>query len=382
MNLDSVTELRAWLNLLGIPLDRHLLTGILQSIHDPEEALSLSDRALAEDFGFNEHQRTQWRRLPKSKEIDRQIEAMEQHSMELLPVHHPGFPQNLFRMRTPPPAVFVKGKLEPCDSLAVGIVGPRQATPYGLDVTRRLVQDLAPTLTIISGAAMGIDSRAHETALEAGGRTIAVLGCGIDVEYPSGNAALRKRIGSGESGALLSTFPPTSQPLRHHFPARNFVLAGLSLGVVIIEASMKSGALVTARAAGDEGRTVYAVPGDITRKNSTGSNALIRDGATLCTCADDILSDLEPVLQAELELVRERQREAGMPAEADREEPLTPGERRILADIEHHPISHDDLMARYVPDRMSVGDLSTALLMLELKNKIQQMPGRIYAPRL
>jgi DNA processing protein len=292
-------------------------------------------------------------------------------------------------MRVAPPAIFVKGAIEEIDRLAVGIVGPRVPTNYGMEVARMLARDFAPTLTVVSGAALGIDSAVHQEVLEHGGRTLAVLGCGIDQNYPARNEPLRRRIGEGREGALISIFPPGSRPLRGNFPQRNFVLAGLCLAVVVVEASATSGALVTARAAGEEGRPVYAVPGDITRRNSAGSNALLRDGATACTSATDVLADLQGMLAEELEMLRERRAQHGLtiaPAtageDAPRSEADSPVEAMVLRVIQHSTISHDDLINQFVPGNMSMGDLSTALLMLELKGKIQQLPGRFYGPRL
>lgn len=309
--------------------------------------------------------------------------------MRLLPISHPEYPRNLFHMRTPPPALFVKGALADIDALAIGIVGPRHATSYGLEVTTALVRDLAAPFTIVSGAALGIDSRAHATALRHGGRTIAVLGCGIDVDYPAQNRPLREQIAE-EGGALVSIFPPGTQPLRGNFPVRNFVLAGLSLAVVVVEASARSGALVTARAAGEEGRPVYAIPGDINRVNSEGSNALLRDGAIALTSAADLVGDMEPMLAGdELDTLR-RRRAQGLgiaPGEetdtaASPPLPATTQEARLLEAIRHSPTSHDDLMARFVPAVMDVGDFATALLTLEMDGHIHQMPGRVYAARL
>lgn len=383
MDQPTGQELKQWLHLLGCGFDRARFSELLRDLTGPEELLGLSDAELSGQFGLSPAQIAALRKPPDMATIDRQMRAMERLSIELVPAHDPRFPVNLFRMRQHPPAIFLKGKLEPIDELAVGIVGPRNATPYGTKVARHLARELAPTVTIVSGAAAGIDSVAHEAALDAGGRTIAVLGCGIDVDYPATNAKLRERIGSGGAGALLSIFPPGTQPHRHNFPQRNYVLAGLSLAVVIAEAATKSGALVTARAAADEGRAVYAVPGDITRPNSEGSNQLLRDGAAVCTKPADILADLEFELRARLmDLRMERGATDAPPPPPTPARIDDPLQRVLFEAIRHHPVSHDDLIERFVPDRMSIGDLSSALLMLEMENRIEQMPGRLYAPRL
>src|SRR6266705_223700 len=189
-----------------------------------------------------------------------------------------------------PPALFVRGALSDDDALAVAIVGSRRPTPYGLAVAERLASDLAVRgVTIVSGLARGIDTAAHRSALAAGGRTLAVLGCGVDVVYPRENVPLARAIES--QGAILSQFPPGMPALPGHFPARNRTLAGLALGVVVVEAAEKSGALITAGFAGDLGRETFAVPGRITSPSSAGANRLIQDGAKLVTCWQDIVSE-------------------------------------------------------------------------------------------
>src|SRR5205809_7697265 len=190
-----------------------------------------------------------------------------------------------------PPSVHVRGAIVAADGLAIAIVGSRRASTYGLEVAERLAFDLAARgVTIVSGLARGIDAAAHRGALAADGRTIAVLGCGIDVVYPPENARLMRQV--EERGAVLSQFPPGTPPLPYNFPTRNRTLAGLALGVVIVEAGERSGALVTAGYAGDLGREVFAVPGRITSATSAGTNRLIQDGAKLITCWQDVVSEL------------------------------------------------------------------------------------------
>jgi DNA processing protein len=190
-----------------------------------------------------------------------------------------------------PPRLFVRGALEADDALALAIVGSRRPSPYGLAVAEQLASELAARgLTIVSGLARGIDTAAHRGALAAGGRTLAVLGCGLDIVYPPENAVLARTIEA--RGALLSQFAPGVPALAGHFPARNRTLAGLALGVVVVEAAERSGALITAGFAGDLGRETFAVPGRITSLTSAGANRLIQDGAKLVTCWQDIVSEL------------------------------------------------------------------------------------------
>jgi DNA processing protein len=202
----------------------------------------------------------------------------------------PRYPALLGAIPTPP-RLFVRGGLSDEDALALAIVGSRRPSPYGLAVAEGLASDLAARgVTIVSGLARGIDSAAHRGALAAGGRTLAVLGCGLDIVYPPENIVLAREIEA--RGALVSQFAPGVPALAGHFPARNRTLAGLALGVVVVEAAERSGALMTAGFAGDLGRETFAVPGRITSPSSVGANRLIQDGAKLVTCWLDIVSEL------------------------------------------------------------------------------------------
>src|SRR5213594_3917070 len=190
-----------------------------------------------------------------------------------------------------PPRLYVRGSLEDEDALAIAIVGSRHATPYGIGVAEQIASELAArSVTIVSGLARGIDTAAHRGALVAGGRTLAVLGCGVDMVYPLENVELARSIEA--HGALVSQFAPGLPALAGHFPARNRTIAGLALGVVVIEAAERSGALITAGFAGDLGRETFAVPGRITSPTSVGTNRLIQDGAKLVTCWQDVVSEL------------------------------------------------------------------------------------------
>lgn len=202
----------------------------------------------------------------------------------------PSYPALLAAIPSPP-VLYVRGALAERDVLAIAIVGARQATPYGLAVAAELAGELAARgVTIVSGFARGIDTAAHRAALEAGGRTLAVLGNGVDIVYPAENGALAERVQG--AGALISQFPSGTAPLPYNFPARNRTLAGLALGVVVVEAAERSGSLITAGFAGDLGREVFAVPGRITSAASGGAHRLIQDGAKLITCWTDIVQEL------------------------------------------------------------------------------------------
>ena len=202
-----------------------------------------------------------------------------------------GYPQFLDQIQLPPELLFTLGTYEEKDTLSVAIVGSRTPTPYGIWAARTLARGLCSAgVTIVSGMARGIDTAAHEAALEVDGRTIAILGCGLDIDYPRGNKALKGRI--AENGLVITEFSEGTPPLARNFPQRNRIISGLSLAVVVVEAGMKSGSLITAKWALDQGREVMAVPGRIDSRLSDGPNFLIRDGAQPVECAEDIINAL------------------------------------------------------------------------------------------
>lgn len=201
------------------------------------------------------------------------------------------YPTALAAIHDPPSTLWIRGHPAALRSPSVAIVGSRVASPYAIEVAHRLGADLARRgITIISGMARGVDSAAHRGALDGGGITIAVFGCGADVIYPREHASLAERI--CERGAIVSEFPPGTPPLKGHFPQRNRIISGLSLGVVVVEAAERSGSLITAHFALDQGRAVLAVPGNVLGRRNYGAHALLRDGAKLVECADDILEEI------------------------------------------------------------------------------------------
>src|SRR5881296_2874713 len=244
-------------------------------------------------------------------------------TLDLADEHYPAW---LRTIPDPPPVLYCDGSMEPGDRQAVAIVGSRQATPYGLRVTDALARELSALgFTIVSGFARGIDAAAHRAAMASGGRTVAVLGCGLDVDYPSGHASLRAEIAG--SGAVLTEFAPGTAPFATNFPRRNRIISGLALGVVVVEAAEDSGSLITARLALEQGREVFAVPGPIDVPTSRGPHGLLKQGAKLVETVDDIVEELLP--QLERPLLRPAQ--AAGPAPACRRQTaahdLTPGER-------------------------------------------------------
>jgi DNA processing protein len=281
---------------------------------------------------------------------------------------HPGdpnYPELLGAIPAPPP-LYVRGAVTADDGLALAIVGARAATPYGVGVAERLAGELAVRgVTIVSGLARGIDAAAHRGALGAGGRTLAVLGCGIDVVYPSENRELARAIEA--QGALVSQFAGGVPALPGHFPARNRTLAGLSLGVVVVEAAERSGALITAGFAADLGREVFAVPGRITSATSAGTNRLIQDGAKLVTCWQDVVSELP---EAWRRVVR-----ASLPTMDEPSRPNTESdEGRMLALLTPDEPQHiEQLIARR---GLTPARVAATLMTLELGGWARQLTGQ------
>jgi DNA processing protein len=276
----------------------------------------------------------------------------------------PHYPKLLAALASPP-ELYVRGTLTEADALGVAIVGSRRATPYGVEVAGQLASDLAARgVTIVSGLARGIDTAAHRGALAAGGRTIAVLGCGIDVVYPPENRRLACEI--EQAGGVVSQFAPGTPPLPHHFPARNRTLAGLALGVVVVEAAERSGALITAGLAADLGREVFAVPGKITSGSSRGAHKLIQDGAKLVQDWTDVVHELPEPSRRAVVL-------STSPGPANRPSDGTP-EGRVLGLLAPDEPRHiEELIVAAGTDAAHV---SSVLVALEIGGWVQQLPGQ------
>jgi DNA processing protein len=291
------------------------------------------------------------------------------------------YPANLREIPLPPERLWVRGRVEADDTLAMAIVGAREATPYGVGCAERLAEDLAARgITIISGLARGIDSAAHRGALRAGGRTIAVLGSGVDVIYPPENRRLALQVAEG--GAVVSQFPPGTPPLAGYFPARNRVIAGLSLGVVVVEAAEKSGSLITAGLAGELGREVMAVPGPLTSLMSRGAHRLIQDGAALVQGWEDVVAQL-PLR------FRDQVKPLAVPANAGGPDRLVHGQHAeghgedkdagdeesllLLRVIGREPVGIDHIIER---SGLAPGRASALLMALEIEGRIRQLEGK------
>src|SRR5947208_1192067 len=233
--------------------------------------------------------------------LDRDLKTLERLQLSVVTCLDPDYPPRLKMIHDPPPLLYVSGALTQADRHAVAIVGARRATAAGRLLTEELSRDLAEAgMTIVSGLARGVDAAAHRGALAAQGRTIAVLGCGIDQTYPAEHERLRRQI--EDRGAILSEVPMGAPPHSHHFPRRNRIISGLSLGVIVTEAAISSGSLITARLAAEQGREVFAVPGFVKADTSRGTNALLKEGAALIERAQDVIDAVLPQLEQPLRL--------------------------------------------------------------------------------
>lgn len=294
---------------------------------------------------------------------DKEMAAFAKSGARLISILSAEYPRLLLQIDDPPPYLYVKGDLVP-DELAVAVVGSRRASRYGLMVTEKFSRELAEQgVTIVSGLARGVDTAAHSGALVGGGRTIGVLGCGIDVVYPAENAKLYAEIES--SGAVISEFPMGTAPLAENFPRRNRIVSGLSTGVLVVEAAEGSGSLITARLALDQGRDVFAVPGNINSAVSRGTNILIRDGAKLVLSVEDIFDELP---------VRKRSTPAQVPKGPF--PGLSPDERLVWDAVVDEPLHIDEITFK---SKLTAGEVSAILLRLELKGAVTQLPGMVYA---
>jgi DNA processing protein len=292
------------------------------------------------------------------------------------------YPYLLREIADPPITLYVKGNWQACfDAPCVAVVGSRRCSTYGENAGLMLARDLAQKgICIVSGLARGIDSAAHKGTIEAKGKTVAVLGTGIDNVYPKENARLVEQILDAD-GAIVSQFPLGTPPLKDNFPYRNRIISGLSLGVLIVEASERSGSLITARLAMEQNREVFAVPGNITSRNSFGTNYLIKDGAKLVQQWQDVVSELPAEISAELlppAIEKYRKDESKQPELVPAD--LTEAERKIYQLLTADAPTHFDSLIE--AGNFSVGELSTGLLGLEIRDLIRALPGKCYSRKI
>jgi len=294
-------------------------------------------------------------------DLDAEMERLERARVHVLTWDDPDYPQNLRQVYNAPPLLYLRGRIEKRDEWAVSVVGTRRASVYGKEAARMIGSGLAQAgVTVVSGLARGIDTTAHRTCLDAGGRTIAVLGCGADVIYPRQNAHLAAEI--VERGALVSEYSLGTRPEASNFPPRNRIISGLTLGTVVVEADLGSGALITADFAADQGREVFAVPGSVFARGSRGTNQLIQQGAKMVCTVADVLEELN------LTMVSEQ-------AQVQAVIPENETEAVLLEHLSAEPV-HVDTLGRAVD--LPIAQVSSALALMELKGIVRQVGGMNY----
>jgi DNA processing protein len=347
------------IDLCSIPkMTQARLRNLLAHYHEPSKVLAAPEKELAEVPGVTPELARSIHRYRRSPETEVRLQRAIELKCAVVTFLDPQYPAILKTIDHAPPVLFMRGTILEQDRTALAIIGTRRATPYGMMVAQRFARALAEHgVTIVSGLARGIDTAAHIGALAGQGRTIAVLGCGVDVHYPPENAKLYDQI--AEHGAVVSEFTFGTQPEAFHFPVRNRIISGLSQAILAVEARNSSGVLNTVRWAADQGREVLAVPGSITAETSNGTNELIKDGARPVTCVDDLLAVLK---------VASRPRPAP-------EIPLTDADQEVLQSLSETPVHIDDLAAQ-IKQPMPI--LLSRLLELEIKGLIRQMPGMMF----
>ena len=298
---------------------------------------------------------------------------------EILTFDDPAYPPNLRNIYDPPVALYVKGSMESLAAPGVAVVGTRHPTPYGIGMAQRLACDLASRgLVIFSGMARGVDTCAHKGALEGKGRTVAVWGTGVDVAYPRENKKLAEQI-VANGGAVVSEFAMGTFAAPQNFPIRNRIISGLAIGVLVVEAGEYSGTRITARNALEQSRDVYAVPGNVTNRQSWGPNTLIKQGAKLVATWEDVWEEMPPQVKAALQ--DREPRESSAPETASLfggDEKLSPHERRIYKLLRADAATQLDQIIEQLEPEVSSSEVFAALFELELSGKVKQLPGKNY----
>jgi DNA processing protein len=365
--MDSI---RPWFFLKSVPGVGNLLCKrLLDRFNSPENVIKASDDELRQVDGLTDRHVIALRKHQLPAHVDAELERVARSDYGIVCLTDRNYPRLLREIPDPPPFLYVYGRLEG-HSGKLAMVGSRNPTGYGINTTKDLSASLAShNLTIVSGMARGIDTAAHEGALATKGKTIAVLGSGLERIYPVENRRLFHRI--AENGAVVSEFPLKAEPEAHHFPIRNRIISGMSLGTVVVEATRKSGSLITARLAAEQNREVFAVPGSIQSFKSTGTHTLIKQGAKLVEHAQDIIEELAPYVQFNVGL------ENNPPNQTEEKlRDLTDDEVRVFHALEPYPVHIDDLVRKI---SIEPGKLSSILLKLELNGMVQQSPGKLFS---
>lgn len=352
---------------LGFNLVAGIGTAKLQALLDyfgsPAAAWEATD-AQMQRLGLDKRARNNLIQARAEYDLEAKLAELKQAGIKLLHWDSPDYPLYLKEIPAPPPVLYMHGRLDEQDQVAVAIVGTRRLTSYGRQMTHELTAGLVRQgVTIVSGLARGIDAIAHRTALELGGRTIAVLGSGLAQIYPPENRNIVKQILAQDQGAVISEYELNTKPQAKNFPPRNRIISGLSLGTIVVEGDVKSGAMITAKFALEQNREVFAVPGNVTSPASKGPNSLIQQGAKLVTSVEDVLEELDFVQKVEQAAVQ-----MALPMSAE--------EAALLPHLSQEPVHIDEICRE---SDLPAAKVSSTLTLMELKGLVQNVGGMKYA---
>lgn len=357
-----------WLALNMVPgIGRKLYHRLINHFHSPDAVFQTSLNQLMQVEGVGENLAETITSFDVDKAIQQEKKLIALNNVSILTFQDDNYPENLKKIYDPPPVLYMKGNLAKSDIVAVAIVGTRTPSRYGKLVTEKVSSQLAERgVTIISGMASGIDSIAHRAAILVKGRTIAVFGCGVNMTYPAENINLKEKI--LENGAIISEFPMNTKPERMNFPMRNRIISGLSLGTIVIEAAEKSGALITSDFALEQGKDVFAVPGNINSPKSKGTNHLIKMGAKLIDNADDVIEEFPYEIKTLLQTGNKQKEKTEVPDLSDEE-------NKIYTLLSEEEIHIDTLIQE---SQLPSQKVSAVLIQLELKDVIKQQSGKMF----
>ena len=361
-----------WFSLKSVPgIGRYLYKRLLDHFDSPQSVLAAPVEMLCRVEGVTLRLARKIKNHELPDAVKKDLDLVRRRRIHIITMNDPTYPALLRHIDDPPPFLYVRGTLNP-EVNCISIVGSRNATTYGRSTARRLAADLATQgFAVVSGMALGIDTAAHEGALQAQGETIAVLGSGFEHIYPASNRKLSGLI--AENGAVITEFPMLTGPEAHNFPIRNRIISGMSLGTVVVEASRKSGSLITARLAAEQNREVFAVPGSIQSFKSIGTHTLIKQGAKLVENVQDIIEEVSSSVPVAAMSSTSEHKVQKRPKQLPL---LTDQEALICSALETYPIHIDELIRKTA---LSSGSISSILLQLELKGIVRQSAGKMFS---
>ncbi|HMK60580.1 MAG TPA: DNA-processing protein DprA [Dissulfurispiraceae bacterium] len=370
---DRTESLKFWLALSSIrEIGPITIKKLLAKFHTPRNIMAASKKELMQVSDVKESRAQAIREFNAWHQVEQEIDKIAGLGIRVVTLEDTDYPVALRQIDDSPALFYIKGQMREEDSFAIGIVGSRNMTPYGRKVADIFSSELAlKGFTIVSGMAKGIDSSAHKGALRVKGRSIAVLGCGVDKPYPPENSGLLEEL--SQCGAVISEFPLGTAPLRENFPRRNRLISGLSLGVLIVEAAAGSGSLITANYALEQGKDIFAVPGNITSMNSIGTNDIIKKGAKLVQKVDDIIVELAPLLKG---MMNKSEQKTNTELLTNLNALEINDEERAICSVLGSETRHIDIISRETG--IAAQKTSAHLLALELRGIVRQTEGKRY----